>query len=150
MAIYRGKFWRSSLTTTNEDIVHALNKCFSMFTPTLATVYENQQFNPELLTPHLRIWHLPAETSVVSLGVTGYNQYTGIFQVSCFYPQGFGWNDAKVMAGKVCSHFYRGRQITYNNIVVEVRRSWPDPGIAEDEYYHVPVSILYWCFDNTL
>jgi hypothetical protein len=137
-------------TTTNEDIQHALNKCFSSFTPTIVKVYENTEYDPSIVTPHLRSWLLPVETMPITLGPTCVHEYAGIFQVTCFYPKGFGFNTAKTMAGKVISHFYRGRQITYNNILVRVLRSWVEPGFEVTEYYSVPCSIRYWCFDNSV
>lgn len=137
------------MTTTNEDIGHALYKHYSSFTASIRMVSENESYVPALNTPYLKTWLLPAETLPITLGPTGVNEYAGIFQITCIYPQSIGWNAAKIMAGRLCTHFYRNTQVTYNNILVKVRRSWVDPGFQEDAWYHIPVSVLYWCFDNS-
>jgi len=136
--------------TTNEDIERALLKCYSSFTPVIGKVYENQTYNPNIGVPYLRTWFLPAETDTITLGPTGVNEYTGIFQVRCVYPKGAGVGAARTMAGKICSHFYRGRQITYNNILVKIWHSWPDPGDEDGEFYVIPVRVLYYCWDNAV
>lgn len=137
------------MATTNEDIAHAFYKHYSTFTASIRMVSENESYSPRQGTPFLRTWLLPAETFQITLGQDGVNEYGGIFQISCVYPQALGWNDAKVMAGRLASHFYRGTRITYNDILVKVRRAWVDPGFQEDAWYIVPVSIMYWCFDNS-
>lgn len=137
------------MTTANEDIAHALNKHYSTFTASIHKVYENVRYEPSLGTPYLKAWHLPAQTDTITLGPSGVHWYKGIFQVSCFYPQAFGENDAKVMAGKLITHFFRGTQVTYNNILVKVRQAWMSPGYQEDAWYVVPITVDYWVFDDT-
>lgn len=137
------------MTTTNEDIAHALNKHFSTFTSSIRKVRENESYEPRLGTPYLQAWHVPGMTDTITLGPNGVHWYMGIFHINCFYPQAFGENDAKVMAGRLVSHFFRGTRITYNDILVKVRQAWMHPGFQRDAWYIVPVSVNYWCFDNS-
>ena len=137
------------MTTSNEDIQHALNKHCSTFTALTSVVYENIEYSPTIGIPYLRTWLLPGETFPLTLGPEGVMDYGGVFQIDCCYPKGRGWKLAKDMAGKVCTHFNRGTLITYNNILVRIRRAWPGPAIIEEELYRVPVSVLYECFDNS-
>jgi len=137
------------MTTTNEDITHALYKHYSTFTASIRMVSENESYTPTLGTPYLKTWVMPVPTETITLGPDGVHWYIGVFQISCYYPQAFGSNDAKVMAGRLVSHFFRGTQVTYNNILVKMRQAWVNPGFQEDAWYVVPVSINYWCFDNS-
>jgi len=137
------------MTTTNEDIAHAFYKHYSTFTASIRMVSENESYEPALGTPYLRTWHSPAQTETITLGPNGVHWYMGVFQISCYYPQAFGWADAKAMAGRLITHFFRGTQVTYNNISVKVRQSWMVPGFQEDAWYLVPVIVEYWCFDNS-
>jgi len=137
------------MITTNEDIQHALYKHYSTFTASVRMVSENESYEPKLGTPYLRTWLLPAETTAITLGPSAVKEYGGIFQVDCVYPQSFGWNATKVMAGRICSHYTRGTRVTYNNILLRVLESWPGPALLEDAWYYIPVTVRYWCFDNS-
>jgi hypothetical protein len=137
------------MTTTNYDIQSALNKKLNTLTPSLPINWENTEYTPTIGTSYLRAWLLPGETSTLTLGPNGFNEYVGVLQIDCMYPIGKGWRDAKVEADSLCTLFKRGTLLTYNNINVRVMKSWPEPAVVDGPYYKVSVSVVYTSYDNT-
>ena len=137
-------------TIPDRDVQSALNDALYDAFPTSPIAWENTNYNPTVGTLYLRPWFLPAETDVICIGgIPPWQSRQGVFQVSVFSPIGAGFGAAKSKATEVVAAFQANSSFVYNGLTVIVRKSWPGPGIQEDNgWYHVPVSIRYTCYSN--
>lgn len=138
-------------TIPDRDVQSALNDALYDAFPTASIAWENTNFNPTTGTLYLRAWLLPAQTDVICLGGSPpWQSRQGIFQVSVFSPIGTGFGAAKSKAAEIIAAFPANSSFIYNGLTVIIRKSWPGPGIIEDNgtWYHVPVSISYTCYSN--
>jgi len=127
------------------DLQAALNDRLNDEFPLVPIAWENVGYTPDLGTAYLAAHLLPAEPSILTLGSTPYQERRGIFQVSCFYPALAGWGPAKTGAANVVAAFPATLQFIYNGLTVIIDKTWPGPGISQDGWYMVPVSIQYHC-----
>lgn len=137
------------------DLQSALNQALAMAFPSMPVSWENKTYSPTVGTPYLRAWLLPAETDVVTLGQSPFQQRTGIFQVDVVYPAGSvgkqweGWGLAKAKAAQVVAAFTAGTKFTYNALEVTCEKAWPSSGREEgNSWYHIPVNVRYRCESN--
>jgi hypothetical protein len=119
-------------------------------TPTIDIVWENTDYTPTNGREYLEAWLLPAVTLPVTLGPNCWEEYAGIYQISCVYPAGKGRGAAKEKAGKIANYFARGTSCTYNDITVKIRQAYPAPGYYDSSgsWYRIPVSIVYFAFST--
>ena len=132
-------------TIPDYDIQAALNDRLSDEFPTTPTAWENVSYTPTLGTAYFAAHLLPAEPDILTLGPTPYMERRGIFQVSCFYPSLAGWGAAKTGVAAVVAAFPATLQFVYNGLTVTIEKTWPGPGLAQDGWYMVPISIRYHC-----
>jgi len=133
----------------DKDVQSALNYALAMAFPTMAIVWENTKYTPAVGTPFFRVWMLPAETDIITIGQTPWQERKGVFQVSVLYPISIGFGVPKGKAAEVVAAFKPNTAITYNTLRVIIDKSWPGPGILEDDgWYHIPVSIRYCCYST--
>ena len=109
--------------------------------PTLQT--ENTRFKVVTNVPWARSTLLPAETNIVTLGVTGYDELNGLYQVDLFYPSDSGFTAANTMADTVMGAFTKGTQLTGTGINVEIDKSWRESGRTFDTFYNIPVLVSW-------
>jgi hypothetical protein len=134
--------------TPDYDVQAALNDRLNDEFPLLPIAWENVPYVPTLGTPYLEAHLLPAEPEILTLGATPYQERRGIFQVSCFYPSipsDNGWGKAKRGAAEVVAAFPVTLRFVYNGLTVVIEKTWPGPGLSQDGWYMVPVSIQYHC-----
>ena len=70
-----------------EEIREALTGPMTGLLSGVDLVYPNQAYEPTIGTPHARMFILPNQPSVATLGATGQDVHTGTFQVSLYYPK---------------------------------------------------------------
>jgi hypothetical protein len=142
----------------DKDIQSALNTTLALAFPTMPIAWENAEYldpldatikAPVLGTPYLRVHLLPAETDVITIGETPWQQFQGIFQVSVLYPINIGFGTPKGKAAEVVAVFKAGTVINYNTLRVICEKVWPSSGMQEDtSWYHIPVNVRYRCESN--
>jgi hypothetical protein len=133
----------------DRDIQAALNYALAMAFPLMPIAWENTKYVPTVGTAYFRVWMLPAETDVITIGPEPWLERKGVFQVSVLYPIGVGFGPPKVKAAEVVAAFRANTSFTYNTLRVVIDKSWPAPGMLEDEgWYHIPVSVRYTCYYN--
>jgi hypothetical protein len=136
----------------NADIYlqKALSKHLSAMTPTIGISWENTNFTPTNGVGYIETWLLPIPTKAITLGPEYWEEFNGIFQITCVYPSGRGTNDAKTKAAAIKTHFKRGTTFTYNNITVKIREAYPASGYYSEDgsWYRVPCTIEYFCHAN--
>jgi hypothetical protein len=127
-----------------EEIQTALESALAAMMPALATEYSNMTLAPVIGTPWQRATLLPAEPANPEIG-GALVQEVGIFQISLFYPIGFGSADALARAQMIRSVFKRASAFTSNGVTVTVERT-PEigPALIEKDWYHLPVRIRYF------
>ena len=133
----------------DRDVQAALNYALAMAFPTMPIVWENTKYNPVVGTAYFRVWMLPAETDVITIGQTPWQARTGIFQVSLFYPVGIGFGVPKGKVAEVVAAFKANTSFTYNTLRVIIDKTWPSSAMEEDSgWYHIPVNIRYACYSD--
>lgn len=136
----------------DKDIQSALNTTLALAFPMMPIAWENTEYQdptnstikaPVIGTAYFRVWLLPAEVDVMTLGPGPWQERKGIFQVSVFYPVGIGFGVPKGKAAEVVSIFKAGTAITYNTLRIICEKAWPSSGMVEDVWYHIPVNVRY-------
>ena len=131
----------------DRDLQSALNDALSDAFPTMPIAWENTEYNPTVGVTYFRVWLLPAETDLMTLGLSPWLQRQGIFQVSIFAPIGIGFGVSKGKAAEIVAAFKAGTSFVYNGLAITIEKSWPSGAIIEnDGWYHTPVSIRYRCY----
>ena len=141
------------MTSTNVADLYlqkALSKHLTNMTPTMSIAWENTNFTPTNGIAHLETWLLPIPTQPITLGPSYWEEFSGIFQVTCVYPAGRGTNDAKTKAAAIKTRFKRGTSFTYNTLTVKIREAYPESGYYSEDgiWYRVPCSIVYLAYAN--
>jgi hypothetical protein len=109
----------------------------------LPVAYENQPFSPSNCA-----W---ASVRVLPNDVTPYSlddcdETDGIFQVILNYPTDVGAVEPKAKADEVFSHYAIGSRVSYAGQSLTINRHQRQPGLAEDGWYRLVLSIGYIAF----
>lgn len=138
----------TSVNVADLYLQKALNKHLSNMTPTIRISWENVNFTPTNGIGHLETWLLPIKTEPVTLGPAYWEEFSGIFQITCVYPAGRGANDAKTKAAAIKTRFKRGTSFTYNTLTVKIKQAYPEAGYYSEDgsWFRIPVSIVYICY----
>lgn len=141
------------------NIAIALHKHLNTIglSPALDIVERNTPYKPSVATAYLEADILPAQAIQASLGDTGYNRQSGIYQVTVCYPVGQGDVPAITIADAIIAHFKRGTSLTESGLTVRVSGPpYRTPAVIDTiavgetrgaPYFRVPVSIP-WISDN--
>ena len=131
----------------DKDLQSALNSALYDAFPTMPIAWENTKYTPAAGTTYFRVWLLPAQTDVMTLGQSPWMHRQGIFQVSVFAPIGIGFGSSKEKVAEIVAAFKANTSFVYNGLVVIIEKSWPSGALIEDDgWYHTPVSIRYRCY----
>lgn len=131
------------MSTFFKDIQGALRAQLSSLPSAPPISWENRNYTPDSKVLYLRATSLQGETVQACLGDSGEDMHDGIFQVDVFIPDNKGrtaWADA------IADHFKRGTVLTRNGVNVRIRSTSISPGIKDNHFYIVPVSIVYQAF----
>ena len=112
----------------------------------LPTAYENVGFDTPPNTVWLRATYLPGIPTLLELGPSGADRYTGTYQVDVFAPLGLGDGQARSTVNAVTAAFAKGSVLTRNGQKVRVLRSYATTGIrpADSPYYQIPVRVDWY------
>lgn len=132
-------------TGIEATILDALCEHLSSLTlsPALSIAWPNVDFEPDE-DGYLRATQLRNTATQISLGNSGKNRHSGIFQVDVFAKQGIGEESPVETASLIAAHFKRGTDITAGSYTVRV--NFPPvvgSSVRSDPYLMVPVSIRY-------
>ncbi len=132
----------------HDDILGALNRHLDTVRAGTPVAWPNRIYPPIQGTPFLQISFLPFDTRVAELGRTGRNLHEGIYQISARYPPGEGHGEAMAKAAALMSGFRRGVAIDNNGVTVQIRRASQNPSIQEQNWFHVPISVYWFAFEE--
>ena len=138
----------ANVDTADLYLSKALSKHLSTMTPSFPIAWENVNYTPVNGVPYLATWLLPIAVQPITLGPSYWEEFSGIFQVTCVYPAGKGTNDAKTKAAAIKTRFKRGTSFTYNNLTVKIEKAYPGSGYYSEDgsWYRIPVSIEYFAY----
>lgn len=110
---------------------------------TMRVAKPNRPFKPNG-EAHFRASFLPARPAQATMGVTGYNWHTGVFQVSVYWPENLGLVDPLERAAAVAAHFKLGTDLEREGVFVRIDVP-PYIGalLTEPGFIYLPVSIEY-------
>ena len=137
------------MSTINATIRGTMTARLNTLTPAMVVAWENVNLDLKAGTPWLRATLLPADPEPSCIGIDGWTQRLGIFQVDVFYPLGAGWKTAVDKVDDVCDLFTQG-QVLRNEagIRIVVVGSGPGPGLPEENWFRIPINIRYACWSN--
>lgn len=93
--------------------------------------------------PFTRGTLLPAKAIPSSVGTTGKDNLSGIFQVDLFVPQDTGTDAVNTLADSVIAHFPRGLILVDRTLNLHISRAYCEVGRRIEPFYMLPV-IVQW------
>lgn len=109
-------------------------------------VLENTRFKANSKTPFIRSTLLPSQSSVETIGTTGYNKVFGLYQIDIFYPLDGGYEEINDNADEIISNFQKGTSFTITNSTLRINISWRNSGRKLENFYNVPVLVSWECY----
>ena len=131
-----------SETRINAALVTAYGEAL----PGVPTAYEGASFTPTTGTKWAQLTNLRAGADVASLGVSGMDEHTGVFQIDINAPEDTGTGVLLADADTLRAYFVAGRSFTYQAQTVRVRRADVSAVRRVDGWLRVSVSITYSAF----
>lgn len=105
---------------------------------------ENQRFKPAINNTWVRVTLLPSETVKQSVGLGGYNQLNGTYQISLFFPAGrVDIDTCNELADAVVDNFVAALFLNEGTTTVNVIDSWRDVSITESDWFQLPVYVRW-------
>ena len=129
--------------TVFADIQSALNTRLNTLSGGYAVAWENIEYEPVQGTPYLRPTFLPAETFGATIGATGTDNQSGIYQIDVFVKAGQGHGAAVILADSIADHFKPVTELVYNGRLVRCMSVSILRGRSDNGWYQVPIEIRY-------
>lgn len=101
----------------------------------LPIAHENADYSPTAGTAYAEIKVIRNEAVPDTLGASGYDETTGLFQVTLRYPVGGYSITAKTKADEMMLYFSIGSTFTYSGQTVLITRKDRGAGYVEDGWY---------------
>lgn len=92
---------------------------------------------------YIRTTLLPAETETVTIGLTGYDRFIGLYQIDIFMPEGDGAAGSNWIVDEIIKAFPKRTLITTDNITVQILNYSKSPAILTTQLYMTPL-LLEW------
>lgn len=120
----------------------ALEARLLTMTPSLATVFENTDYDPGEGTAYQQVFHLPGDP----INYPGAREkLVGILQISLYYPQNAGAGAARERAKLVRAHFPPGLALPIGSVALRVTRTATiRAGRREGTRYRADVDVPWW------
>lgn len=108
------------------------------------TAHENLPYTPVNGTEYAELRVLPNDTTPYSLADS--DETDGVFRVVLRYPVDAGAVPAKTMADMIFSAYPIGKRLAYSGQVVTITSQQRQPGVAEEGWYVVVLTMAYRAF----
>ena len=132
------------MSTVFTDISAALDKHLNDMVGKPPIAWPNNEYTPVKGTLYARPTNLSGDFQQVTLGDSGEDQVTGIYQIDIFAPSGEGKYESSTMADLIADQFKRGANPTYNGVTLRVRSATLREGINENNgWYHTFIEVNY-------
>lgn len=115
-------------------------------TPALPVAYPNVAFTPPVGGSYLEARE-PLRSSTEAIGISRWNEHTGIFQIDVVYRAQDGAIAPTEIADKVADWFKRGTRLINGSVRVDINEP-PSvaASMADAPYIRIPVSVRYRVF----
>jgi hypothetical protein len=107
---------------------------------------ENTKYTPVEGVGYLQSFLLPAEPTQATVGASGIDRVSGIYQIDVAEPKDFGSGAVMRKVDAIIAQFARGLSVTSNGVTLTIQRSWPSPAITRDSFIVVPISVLWFTY----
>lgn len=107
----------------------------------LPIAHENFDYKPTGRTAYAELIQLP--NPIVGLSLATTDETSGLFRVILRYPIGKSSGPAKVKAEAIMAAFPVNSKITYSSQAVTILGTGRQPGVHEDGWYKIVVTIRY-------
>lgn len=105
---------------------------------------DNVPYKPVLGQPYVRDTFMPVEPAFGSLGITGYDQLRGLYQIDVLYPENQGSDVAWQMCDSIIASFPRGLQLATDDVPnLEISHTWTQTPRSIQAYYWIPVMVRW-------
>lgn len=106
---------------------------------------ENERYLKVNKTAFCRSTILPAKTTVETLGLTGYDRISGLYQVDLFYPSDEGYTTSGTIADAIVANFPKTLQLTLTGgQVIAIEMAWRQPARKLDNHYNLPILVSWY------
>jgi len=134
------------MTTTFSDIdeifnIAVLNAGFS-----IEVITENIDYSPDISEPYIAAFLLPLPTVQASLGASGCDNQSGIYQLDINYPKDQGTTALKGMADSINAVFYSGANFSNANLTVNIKNVSINRVIVQNGWASLSVSIEFYAY----
>jgi len=86
---------------------------------------------------------IPSQPQQRTVGVTGRDMLSGLYQIDLFIPQDTGVDAANGLVDLVLGHFQRGMRIEHDGITVHIQRAGREAGSRHEPFYQAPVTVTW-------
>lgn len=118
------------------------------FFPVAQIQFENVAFTPPSDKPWAALWFIPNQRSVATLGSTGTDRVTGIFQIDLNYPLNDGDKNVSDKATAITALLKVGSRAVYSGVEVIVASCGRSPGKVVGSFFRVSVTIGFYADFN--
>ena len=112
----------------------------------LPVAFENYDDGQDQEPPYLSTALLAGQPSAATLGQSGQDLRTGIYQVNVYGMRGKGTGPILAIADALAAQFSRGLALVASGVTTQIRRAWPGPAYADGDHYVIPVSVSWFCY----
>jgi len=92
---------------------------------------------------YVRSTLLPAETVDLTMGLSGFDQMQGLFQIDVFMPADDGIDGSNYMADQIIAAFPSSNTLTSGSVSVRILKVWLEPSQQSTNYLMTPVMIRW-------
>lgn len=129
-----------------KEIQQELDGQLTSITGLPEVVLENTRFKAMSKTPFIRSTLLPSQSTVETIGTTGYNKVYGLYQIDIFYPLDGGYEEINDDADTIISNFTKGTSFAITNGTLRINISWRNSGRKLENFYNIPVLVSWECY----
>lgn len=126
------------------EIDQALVEAFIDGSFGLPIAHENAQYSPVAGTAYAELRVLQNDRT--PFAVDGIDETDGVFRVRLFYPADKYSISAKTKADAIFAVFKIGKKLTYGGTTLRITSNQRQPGLAEDGWYQLVLTINYRAF----
>lgn len=114
--------------------------------PSDMIAFENASFSTPQDGPWCRLFFIPNDPTVATLGDDGSDITDGVFQIDLMFPQGTGNGAAREKFEEIKQTFKAGDELIYQTQTVRIRSCGRNNGRADGSFFKITVSVYWYAF----
>jgi hypothetical protein len=126
------------------DLKKALNTKLASLSPSIATQWQNMQYDPVEGTPWQRATVRSNPNHPLGITEGSGRRWTGEFYIVLFYPRGKGSGAADARAQALMNHFTRGLNLVTTTMTVVILEPFVMTAVDEPNWFRLPVQIPFF------